>query len=416
MGCTSPSQHNGELVMMNCNIQKDGLPNFTATGDFSSLQYEGTGLRVKAEMYQCVEISHSETKKDKVGGGTTTITTYTYQTEWKSEPVSSAAFHEKGSDNFRQNCGTENPAWPREVPRTGSQYAQTVTVGAVKTSLTQSIPLDTPITNVAAPYQWSKSSSTFTSSKWRQASNGIGNVQVSFYGNDWANPQATLLGMNANGRITAWTAPDSWLCSGFQMTELRMGTFSKDQLFDVLEKEHYTTTWIIRIVGFALLWLAFSLLFGPLEVLADCIPCIGPCLGDSIAAVTCCISCLPATACCSLVVGVVWVVMRPLVGVPLLLLSAAVVVGFIIFKMNAKKLQGSPSSGLGSPAPQYGTAQLAVPVGTPVAVQPARQMQVQVPVGCVPGSTVQVTTPEGVLMNVIVPIGCVEGSIFLVSY
>jgi len=374
MGCTSPSQHNGELVMMNCNVTKDGLPTFTVVGDFSSLSYAGTGLRVEAAMYQCVETSHSETKKDKVGGGTTTITTYTYRKEWKSEPVSSANFHDKVSDNFKQNCGTENPSWPAEVPRTGSQYAQTVTVGAVQTNRTkliQMIPLNTPITDVGAPFGWNKSLSMFTSSKWRQGTTGIegvtgiGDVKVTFYGNDWANTLATLLGMNANGQLIEWTAPSSWLCSGFQLADLRMGAFNRDQLFDVLDKEHYTITWIIRVVGFALLWLAFSLLFGPLEVLADFIPCIGPCLGDSVAAVTCCISCLPATACCSLVVGVVWVAMRPFVGVPLVLLSTAVVVGFIIFKMNAKKSQGRPSLGLGSPAPHYGTAQLAAPVGIP---------------------------------------------------
>mmetsp|Transcript_52791 Transcript_52791/g.115590 ORF Transcript_52791/g.115590 Transcript_52791/m.115590 type:complete len:203 (-) Transcript_52791:111-719(-) len=51
-----------------------------------------------------------------------------------------------------------------------------------------------------------------------------------------------------------------------------------------------------------------------------------------------------------------------------------------------------------------------------VTAQPLRQMQVQVPQGSGPGTQVQVTTPEGILVNVTVPEGCPQGSVFLASY
>merc|ERR1712151_1132421 len=116
----------------------------------------------------------------------------------------------------------------------------------------------------------------------------------------------TLIGMNDGGILAKWTAPSSWGCSNYGLEKLYMGTLPKEQLFANMETESQALTWLLRALGFALMWVAFALMFGPLGVVADCIPCIGPMLGDSIETITCCISCLPATACCSLVVGVVW--------------------------------------------------------------------------------------------------------------
>lgn len=96
VGCSNPSERNGELVMMNCNIQKDGLPTFSGGGDFKETKFVGVGLRTDAQMLQCVEHSKTETKKDKLGGGgESKITTYTYTVEWSPKYVDDSAFHKK---------------------------------------------------------------------------------------------------------------------------------------------------------------------------------------------------------------------------------------------------------------------------------------------------------------------------------
>jgi hypothetical protein len=429
MGCTNANEHAGELVMMNCDIQRNGLVfegglrSLKGYGDFSSLQVVGTGLKVEAEMYQCVEHSRSETKKDSHGGGgQTTITTYTYSMEWKSEPVNSRAFHKTDSLSFQQNCGAHNPEWPTQVPRSGSQWAKEMKVGAARTKMTRSVPLNIPVTPSTSTFQppryWARNGKWFRTEAFRVGKSGVGDVRVAYYINDWSNPAVTLLGMNTQGFINEWTAPSSWLCAGSTLLDLRMGSYTKDYLFTALENDNTTVTWIIRVLGFALMWLAFSLMFAPLGVVADCIPCIGPFLGDSVETISCCISCLPATACCSLIVGIVWIAMRPMVGIPLVLFFFVVMAGFAYVKMNANR---SKSLSLASREMQYGAAKTAAPVGAaPVAVatpvQPSRQFLVQVPAGCGPGSTLQVTSPDGVLMHVTVPERCYEGSTFAASY
>ncbi|CAJ1341074.1 unnamed protein product [Effrenium voratum] len=168
--------------------------------------------------------------------------------------------------------------------------------------------------------------------------NGIGDMRVVIKGTDWSNTAVTVLGKNSGGTIQVWTAPDSWLCSGYSLLDLRMGSLEISAVFDAMRAESNGMTWILRIVGFVLAWLAFCLLGGPLEVAADCIPCVGPCLGDMVSAIVCCVSCVPATACTLGVVGVVWVAMRPLVGIPLMLIFMATMVAMIVWKtMYAKK-------------------------------------------------------------------------------
>merc|ERR1712087_809607 len=57
-------------------------------------------------------------------------------------------------------------------------------------------------------------------------------------------------------------------------------------------------------------------------------------LGDFIDAVVCCVTCLPSLACCAMVAGVVWVAMRPAVGVPLMIIGMCIVCGGVGYKVK----------------------------------------------------------------------------------
>mmetsp|Transcript_122634 Transcript_122634/g.318876 ORF Transcript_122634/g.318876 Transcript_122634/m.318876 type:complete len:430 (-) Transcript_122634:154-1443(-) len=325
--CNSAAAGDGALILFSCPLSKTGLTPLAAkNSDFSDvLSYTGTGLSITAEMYQCVETEHSETKKDKVGGGTTTVTTYTYSKEWRNALVNSDSFQKKSSTSFITNCGVDNPsAWPKGLPENGAQYAPSVEVGAftIEGEYVRMVPLNTPVLASSTPSGWSlNSTSTYMSDKWVVGgdSHNIGRVRVSFKGTDWSSPMVTVLGENHGGVISRWTASSSWLCSGFSIAKLRTGTVDKDVFFKDLQAESDAITMILRIVGFLVLWFAFSRIGGPLGIAADCVPCIGPALGDSLEAILCCVSCPPACSCALGIIGVMWVVMRPAVGIPLIL-------------------------------------------------------------------------------------------------
>lgn len=346
VGCDSALAEQGELVLFSCDLKQDGLTQFANLGDFTSAlsAYRGTGLDIDAEMLQCVENVQSETKKDNVGGGKTTIKTYTYTTEWKDKPVNSGAFRKKDTTEYARSCGAgvENPAWPTGVPQSQKIYADSAKVGAFTLGrhFLEMMDLTAIVQGTNNAPGWILSGSTYTSDQYRAYTNSdIGRMRVNFKGTDWSNPRHTVLGENKNGIIKKWTAPDSWLCSGYTLSEVRAGTVDIDTLFQNMSDENQGLTWVLRFLGFLLAWCAFSLLAGPLEVVADCIPCVGPFLGDSIAAIACCISCPPGCVCAMAVIAVVWVAMRPMVGGLLLVVFMCTMCAFVGFKMYSKSMK-----------------------------------------------------------------------------
>ena len=64
-----------------------------------------------------------------------------------------------------------------------------------------------------------------------------------------------------------------------------------------------------------------------------------------------------------------------------------------------------------SAQPVYGA-----PQSTVVVIQPQRQLQIQIPPGAASGSMLQVSTPEGAILNVTIPEGMQQGQTFSVDY
>jgi len=240
VGCGSPDAGNGDLVMFSCDLSIAGLPPLRPiNSDFENyIEFYGVGLSATTEMLQCVEHKHSETKKDSVGGGTTTVHTYTYSVEWRSSHIDSYSFQKLNSMDWERNCGAHNPDWPVGFPTFGTLYQNSAKAGAfaLPRDFVSMVPINTDLSNYTAPPGWSKAGASYTT-RVGVGRNGIGESRVRFTGNDWRNPRITVLGENKQGTIQRWTASDSWLCSGFTLRDLRTGDASRDDLFAALASE-----------------------------------------------------------------------------------------------------------------------------------------------------------------------------------
>jgi len=343
-GCSSNSDGSGELVLFTCDLQTAGLPTFYGGGDFSlDLEFQGVGLKTESQILQCVENEHRHTRKDAVGGGSTTYITYTYEKQWVNNHIDSGAFAEKWSNNWERNCGAENPPWPFGAPRSGTQWASEADIGpyTVPQSFLERMPLNRAVMASSTPTDWRASGTEYMLEP--NPFENLGNVRVSFYGNDMSNTLTTVLGLNNNGRLSGWTASDSWLCSGFQLAQLRLGRLSREDLFKAMQQDSSALTWALRFVFLLVLWAGFCCLFKPLEVVADCVPFVGPFLGNSIANLTCIFTCPVACACGLGVAGVVWVVMRPPVGITMILLFLVGIGGAVGLKMYARNHKKEPT-------------------------------------------------------------------------
>ena len=105
-----------------------------------------------------------------------------------------------------------------------------------------------------------------------------------------------------------------------------------EAMYNMAHSDNKFWTWIFRGVGFFVMFLGLSLFFKPLSVLADVVPFIGSLVGAGVGI----ICFLLALVLSSLTIAIAWVVVRPLVGIPLLIV-AGVATFFIGKKMKAAK-------------------------------------------------------------------------------
>jgi len=469
LGCEETQEAIGELVMLNCDIQKPEKKLY-GVGAFSNFSVVGTGLKVTAQMLQCIE--KKEEEKDK--NGKVTKTTYSYSVEWKEHAVDSGSFRRENAE-FKSECGVTNPPWPREVPHSTVRYAKNVKVGGFGISkFVSSIPLHTPVQGWDSPDGWTQlSEGEFETTSYVRTGAlsqqpSIGTIRISFAINDWSRPEATALGQNSNGDITEWFGSSDWLCQGFDLGELRMGSKSKEVLFNELAEEETMRAWCFRIGGFIALWIGFCCCLSPLSAIAESVPFVGNFFGEMMNSLACILSCLPASMLWLVVVGMCWLAMRPLYGCTALALAVGLLVlmchGLQQMK-KAREVQGAPfqqlEDGLDRPLTQPTSMQMRqhphalwqqpspqLPVmqsmQTAQPVQPmhpvqqmqtqqsqpayaqaptfqaqspeVRQMMVVVPAGSGPGSLVSVTTPDGEAKQVQVPAGVMAGQNFVMQY
>jgi hypothetical protein len=284
-------------------------------------------LSREVEMYQWEEKKDSKSKK-KLGGSKETTTTYTYTKQWSSELIDSNSFKQPSYKNAEGVMLTrKNPAAMKY--KSEEKIAKNVTVGSFKLSdtLINSIRKAKKLTPAKAP-------STF--------GGDIKLVDGSFYlGKDPANPQIgdmKIKFMAVEAQDVSILARQSGAQLGKYQTpygayeQLVSGTVGADGMIAAAKSSNSTLTWILRIVGLALMFIGLSMIFSPLSVIADVVPLIGDFVGMG----TALLAFLLAAPLTLITIALAWVFYRPIVGIPLLVLALALLVVLIKKKKAAK--------------------------------------------------------------------------------
>ena len=117
---------------------------------------------------------------------------------------------------------------------------------------------------------------------------------------------------------------EPYITKGNQQIELlQTGIFNADNMFETAIKENSVITWVIRFLGFGLMFLGSLLVFNPLSVLVDVIPFLGNIVGAGVFLVALFIS----IAFSLLTISAAWIIYRPVLGVLLLIVTGALVFG-----------------------------------------------------------------------------------------
>ncbi len=286
-------------------------------------------LKRTVEMYQWDEICE-ETTETKPDGSRKVSNSYSFQRIWYDGFIDSRKFHEAGQH--------QNPPNSDFTPTSWARAAEGITLQAfsLRPELLQRVLVEEPLTFEQVPQAFARVARNCSPKVFPD---GI------FLGSDPGNPQigdrriiytvtrprnVSLVSMQAGSGFTPYKASN-----GCEVEILDLGNLSAQDLISRAHVSNWKFTWLIRVIGWVLLTLAFK---GVLNVLFQCgfnfgVPAevpgrvAKPMEGN------------PAGSLALFTVGLVWVLYRPF---PFrMIVPVAVGILFLVFRQKAKK-EGSP--------------------------------------------------------------------------
>ncbi len=272
------------------------------------------------EMYQWKQESHSE-KKNKLGGGTETVTTYTYVKEWSSSRNDSSKFKKPG--------GHENPNFAvaeENVTAGNAAIGAFEFSGATLAGLgaTQSLPMS----DTEARALQSKLGSSFRVQTTNDAlyvganpaSPAVGDLRVTLRASVLGD--ASVVGVQQGNRLVEYKASN-----GNTVFLTEAGQKSAAEMFESAQSANTVMTWIIRLVGTLAVFIGFKMAFSIFGVLGDIIPFVGDVFRFATGLAALALTFIIAP----LVIGTAWLAYRPVVGISILVLGAALAGAFLYF-------------------------------------------------------------------------------------
>ncbi len=322
----------------------------------------GLHLERKVEYFQYVEKSHSE-EKEKIGGGSETTTTYTYETMWVDEPVLSSNFNDPGYKNSNfVNAIVEKKEWDAENVSFGAYNLPPFIVGQIIHTQPASVNMTDSIAR-----QW-EADITERLNERQSISGGIGKNAVGqlslfddtvvdyvhtqgntvYFGKTPNNPtigdvrvsfsytpndqQVSIIAKVNNNTFEHFTAKNK--CS-FSAVEL--GDVSAEAMFETARQGNKIITWIIRIILIIIIIGGFKATTGLLPTLLKVLPFLGKGVGAILGFVSTVIGIIWSL----LWIGIAWITVRPIIAIILLV----VIIGLIVLiRKRSKKVETTQPS------------------------------------------------------------------------
>jgi len=253
---------NGKLVNTTGNIVTteilgDGL--FLTPGKY--LAYHRN-----VEMFGWAE-HKSERKEKNIGGSETTETTYTYEKKWLDE-------HDvKTSDNFKHKQDHENPAMTLKSERgkvkTASIGVYKIDMANLDSSIEQQKLSLTKENITLSPDAKIEGEFIFVSKNKTSSLNNpqVGDLKIS-YSILPVDTRCTIFGTLNDDRITEYFDDNN-------NKLYRIFSGNKQAAIAQLHSEFSMISWLIRLVGFVMMWGGLAMFFQPLSVLLDVLPFLG---------------------------------------------------------------------------------------------------------------------------------------------
>jgi hypothetical protein len=295
-------------------IHASGFANTTDSLFDSRFNVGARAISIKrdVEYYQWVEHSTSETK-DKVGGAQETTTTYTYDLQWVSSPISSADFHDpeyKGRNSVKEELDDQ------------TLYAKNVSFGAYQLNASQisSISGEVPLAV--------NGGSNVVYIGENAAKPEVGDVRITF--TQVLPAQVTVIAAVSGNTFVPFKAK-----SGKTFSALRMGDVPQEQIFENAKSTNKMALWGLRLLGLLLIFFGLKSMVSILETLFKVLPFLANIVGWG-TSIVCGVVAFVWTL---LICAIAWIVYRPVLAICLLLLAGAA-----LWYFGSHKKQGAAAA------------------------------------------------------------------------
>uniref|UniRef100_A0A3Q3XI41 Uncharacterized protein n=1 Tax=Mola mola TaxID=94237 RepID=A0A3Q3XI41_MOLML len=299
-------QNNNRLVHLSAQLKTSQPlhdPNYR-------VEVQAVKLKRQVEMYQWVE--HQESKDYKENGETKTETTYTYNTEWKSELINSR--------NFDQEIGHQNPS--AMAVESVTVVAPDVRAGTFLLSKGlverinnfQTLSLRDFTASNLDPFLSIDDDYFYHTQYPRRPEVGDVRVRFSFAG---LSGETSGLGAAQTVSIVAMQRGEQLMPfktkSGDTLEILYMEELSAEEVFAREHQYNSMKTWGLRAAGWALMFLSIQLTMRIIYTLVDWVPILRDLVSVGLKIFAPCVSCSLSL----LTIGAGWLFYRPLVAVAL---------------------------------------------------------------------------------------------------
>jgi len=279
-------------------------------------------LNRKVEMYAWVEHKSTETHKD-AGGSSTTTTTYSYDKQWTSSPEDSQEFeHPQGHANPPLSVPSETM-----VVSSASVDAYTIDPADITLPSAQDIKLDNEIVATSANRRLAGNYILLGGGSFNAPQ--LGDIRISYSGVP-ANTRAIAFGkQQGNTLIPYLTAKNDRLYRLFVNTD-REGAIQE------MNTEYVVMGWILRLVGFLMMWIGMCLCFGPITTFLDVLPFLGSAGRFMVGLVT-----LPVALVLSIITIVISILAHNILA---LIVVLGLLIGGVMLWSKVQKRNGQPTA------------------------------------------------------------------------
>lgn len=270
-------------------------------------------LRRTVEMYQWRERENTRTVTGS-DGKKRKETTYTYEKVWSERPIDSSRFRQADRNN------------PATMPFEGKTVqAKRVTVGDFALpagyigQMTDFTPLPPDQVMAALPPELAERAAVRDDAVYiaqNPDSPRVGDLRIR-YGVVEPGP-VTIVAAQSGNSFQPYQSP-----VGGTIEEFRSGTHTADAVFGQAQKRNTTLTWLLRVGGFALMFIGLLLVLRPLSVALDVVPFLGNLAGKGVTL----IAFLIAAGFALVTIAAAWLFYRPLLSVGLIVAGIALVFG-----------------------------------------------------------------------------------------